>query len=253
MKIFYDEAFLQRYSGDPAAQTGRLDHALSLVRGKYKLLAPAPCTEEDLLRVHLHYHVAEIRRDERVYPVAVLAAGAAIAAAESALEGEAAFALCRPPGHHASPGSCWGFCYFNNVAVAVRKVLATNENIKKILIVDYDLHFGDGTENTFLGDSSVSYYHGSGGNRAAFVDNLRQRLQQEKNVDMVAVSAGFDRHAEDWGGLLTTEDYGTMGEILGSYADEYCDSRIFAALEGGYNHRSLGDGLYAFLEGLEGK
>jgi acetoin utilization deacetylase AcuC-like enzyme len=68
---------------------------------------------------------------------------------------------------------------------------------------------------------------------------------------MIAVSAGFDRHEDDWGNLLATEDYGKMGEILGSFAAEYCQGRIFAALEGGYNHNSLGDALYAFLEGLE--
>ena len=86
--------------------------------------------------------------------MAILAAGATIEAAQSALNKEAAFALCRPPGHHASPDSCWGFCYFNNVAIAVRKLLAEGK-VKRVLIVDFDLHYGDGTANTFVGESDV--------------------------------------------------------------------------------------------------
>ena len=250
VKVFYDQNFLQQYSGDPASSPGRLDHAVSLVTGTHELIAPVPCKDEDLLLVHMPYHVEDIRKSDFVFSMAKLAAGATIAAAQSALQGAPAFALCRPPGHHASPASCWGFCYFNNIAIAVRKMLLPENGVKKILIVDFDLHFGDGTDNTFMGDNQVSYFHVEASNRVGFVESLRRRLDVA-NVDMIAVSAGFDRHINDWGSLLETEDYGKMGKILGSYAKEHCQNRIFAALEGGYNPQSLGDALSAFLEGLE--
>jgi len=249
MKVFFDEKFLQTYAGDPAAVPGRLEYAFSLLKEKYSLVAPVPCSREDVFLVHAPYHLEYIGRDESVYPMAILAAGATIGAAESALNGEAAFALCRPPGHHASPDSCWGFCYFNNVAIAVRKLLDA-EKVKKVLIVDFDLHYGDGTANTFHGDPSVSYYHVKGSNPRVFFDNLKEYLQGG-SAELVAVSAGFDRHSEDWGGYLSTTDYRETGKILGSFAKDTCRGRIFAALEGGYNPHSMGEAIAAFLAGLE--
>ena len=154
MKVFFDEKFLQTYTSDPAASPGRLDYAFSEVKKRYSLVAPRPCSEEDVRLVHTAYHFEYTRRDEKVYPMAILAAGAAIGAAETALNGEAAFALCRPPGHHASPDSAWGFCYFNNVAIAVSKLLS-EKRIKKALIIDFDLHYGDGTANTFSVEPGV--------------------------------------------------------------------------------------------------
>jgi len=68
-------------------------------------------------------------------------------AAELAIEGKPSFGLIRPPGHHASPDSCWGFCYFNNIAIAIRRLIDEGR-VKKALIIDFDLHFGDGTFNT---------------------------------------------------------------------------------------------------------
>lgn len=233
---------------DPAAAYGRLDPALALARKRYPILTPSPCTEEDLLLVHSSSHISYISRDDSVYPVALLAAGAAIEASRLAMGGEAAFALCRPPGHHASPDSCWGFCYFNNVAVAVKRLLAGGD-VKKVLIVDYDLHYGDGTANTFAADPAVTYLHPEGPTREALLSHLKGFIQDEE-ADIVAVSAGFDRHINDWGGLLTTEDYGEMGRILGGFARERCNGRIFAALEGGYNARSLGEAFGAFCDGV---
>ena len=249
MKVYFDERFFETYCGDPAAVPGRLEEAFYLLKEKYPLVAPAPCTQDDVLLVHDLQHLEYVRRDERVYPVAMLAAGATIGAAESSLRGEAAFALCRPPGHHASPASCWGFCYFNNIAIAVRKILAA-EKVKKVLIVDFDLHYGDGTANTFVGAADVLYYHVKGSNRRVFSHNLREYLQGA-TAEVVAVSAGFDRHNEDWGGYLSTADYGETGKILGAFAREKCHGRIFAALEGGYNPKAMGEAIVAFLAGLE--
>ena len=251
MKIVSHESFLKTYTGDPAASRGRLDHALALVREKYPLVEPSPCSEEDVLLVHNISHLESVRRDDAVFPVALLAAGAAIKASELALSGETAFALCRPPGHHASPDYSWGFCYFNNVAIAVQKMLQ-QERVKKALIIDFDLHYGDGTDNFFANNPAVIYRHLTGRDNESFINGLKDFLQ-DINTDLVAVSAGFDRHARDWGGLLTTEDYGTMGTILGAFAREKCQGRLFAALEGGYNPVSLGDGLAAFLAGIAGQ
>ena len=249
MKVIFHEAFLESYTMDPAAGYGRLDPALALAEERYPLITPSPCTEQDLLRVHSAAHISHVRRDDSVYPVALLAAGATLEASRLAMGGEPAFALCRPPGHHASPDSCWGFCYFNNVAVAVRGLLERGD-VKKVLIVDFDLHFGDGTANAFAREPDVNYLHPEGPNRLAFISHLKGFIKNEK-ADIVAVSAGFDRHIQDWGGLLATEDYGEIGNILGKFAREHCDGRIFAALEGGYNVRSLGAAFGSFCQGVE--
>jgi acetoin utilization deacetylase AcuC-like enzyme len=249
MKVVFHERFLEYYTSDPAAVPGRLDPALALAKEHYSLVSPYPCTEEQLLRVHNPSHIAHIRADQSVYPIALLAAGAAVEASRLAMAEEPAFALCRPPGHHASPDSCWGFCYFNNVAVAVKELLAL-EMVKKVLIVDFDLHYGDGTANIFNNIQAVTYRHLKGQNREAFLENLLEFIKNEK-ADLVAVSAGFDRHIKDWGGLLTTEDYGKIGHMLGEFARAHCGGRIFAALEGGYNARSLGDAFDAFCRGVE--
>src|SRR4030042_1033954 len=91
------------------------------------------------------------------------AAGGAIKAAQIAMEGEVSFGLIRPPGHHASPDGCWGFCFFNNIAVALAR-LQSEDLIENALILDFDLHFGDGTNNIFEG-SAIKYFHPEARNR----------------------------------------------------------------------------------------
>lgn len=250
MRVVFHESFLKTYTSDPAAGPGRLDYALDLVKKSYPLIEPHPCSKEDVLLVHSLYHLESVQRDGEVFPMALLAAGAAVQASQFGMEGEPAFALCRPPGHHASPDSCWGFCYFNNIAIAVQK-LFKEDKIKKALIVDFDLHFGDGTSNIFKGDPRVSYFHVEGRDNRSFVGNLEKHLES-CSCDLVAVSAGFDRHVHDWGRLLDTENYGEIGALLGAFSREKCRGRLFAALEGGYNPRSLGESLLAFLNGIAG-
>ena len=113
------------------------------------------------------------------------------------------------------------------------------------------MHFGDGTDNIFAGKHNVSYYHGEGEANTLFINNLKKYLETAE-ADLLAVSAGFDRHQQDWGRMLATEDYGTIGKILGYFARDKCEGRLFAVLEGGYNSRSLGEALIAFLDGLSG-
>ncbi|UNC91793.1 histone deacetylase family protein [Candidatus Contubernalis alkaliaceticus] len=250
MKVVFHDSFLNTYTRDPAAAYGRLDPTLKAVKEHHTLITPKPCLDEDVLLVHTQNHLEDVKYEEYVYKTALLAVGSTIKASEIAMEGDYSFALCRPPGHHASPDSCWGFCYFNNIAIAVLKLL-TEEKINSALIVDFDLHFGDGTSNTFAENEKVNYYHVKGENRTSFVDNLQAYLDKTSAADVVAVSAGFDRHYSDWGHMLYTEDYHTMGFMLGNYARKNSQGRLFAALEGGYNANSLGDGIMAFLRGLE--
>lgn len=213
------------------------------------MVEPGPATEEDLTLVHSRAHVERIRGEPVVYDMARFAAGGAIEAARGALSGDPSFALIRPPGHHASPDSCWGFCYFNNVAISLKRLIADKE-IERAFIFDFDLHYGDGTENTFRGDATVSYHHPEGAGREALMEIIIRLLQQVEGFDILAVSAGFDRHVEDWGGTLTTQDYRTIGQHVKAAALSVCGGRRFGVLEGGYNHSVLGLNVRAFIEGM---
>lgn len=248
--VYYHPDFRQQYAADPAASPGRLEPALALLRERHPLETPLPALEEEILLAHTRQHLEAIRKDQTLYHTALLAAGAALSAAQSALRGEIAFALCRPPGHHASPGSCWGFCYFNNTAVAICKLLQ-EKLIASAMVVDFDLHFGDGTANIFQADARVSYWHGQAGDRLRYIKDLEKDLDKGAPCDLVVVSAGFDRHIRDWGGMLATEDYRAIGRLLGSFARARASGQICAVLEGGYNPLALAESAAAFLEGLE--
>jgi len=249
MKIYFHQDFLEHYAFDPAAEPGRLEPALAALKKKYPICEPEPAGEDDILLVHTPRHWRSIAEDQLLLHTALLAAGAAIEASETALEGKHAFALCRPPGHHASSDSCWGFCYFNNIAVAVSRLLESNK-INSALVVDFDLHYGDGTANIFRRNEKVSFWHSRESNHVLFLEALADDLEKY-NTDLVAVSAGFDRGVDDWGGMLRTKDYHRIGSLLAAYAREKCSGRLFAALEGGYNPRALAQNIQAFLEGLE--
>ena len=250
MKIYYHPDFREHYAYDPAAEPGRLDPALALLKSKYGLAEPRLATREEILRVHTESHFSSIEQDSLLCHTALLAVGSAVEAAETACRGEFAFALCRPPGHHASSDSCWGFCYFNNIAVAVRHLLH-HDLISSALVVDFDLHFGDGTANIFQNESAITFWHSREGLNRRYLEILEEGLKGF-NADLVAVSAGFDRGVDDWGGMLTAVDYEEIGKLLGSFAREKCENRLFAVLEGGYNHQALAKNIGAFLKGLEG-
>jgi acetoin utilization deacetylase AcuC-like enzyme len=248
MKIVHHPRYTEVYSSDPAAASGRIEPILKELEGKYDFVEPQAASGDDLRRVHTQSHIESIKRDKHVYDIACLAAGGAIQAARIAMDGEASFGLIRPPGHHASPDHCWGFCYFNNIAVALARLQDENL-IENALILDFDLHFGDGSHNIFEG-SKVKYFHPEAQEREQFIDQIAKRFDEEKDYAILAISAGFDRHIEDWGGLLTTDDYRTIGCLSKEAAERNCKGRRFAVLEGGYNHSVLGKNVRAFVEGL---
>jgi acetoin utilization deacetylase AcuC-like enzyme len=249
MKVIFHKRFCEVYTHDPAAAAGRMEAIVNALKGKFEFVEPEPASERDLERVHGRQHIQSVRKDLLVYELGLLAAGGAILAAEMAFEGQPSFGLIRPPGHHASPHSCWGFCYFNNVAIAIKKLIS-EEKIKRALILDFDLHYGDGTANTFVKSNEASYFHPEGTNRQAFLNEVEKALQSRSPFDVIAVSAGFDRHEEDWGGLLTTEDYLTIGKRVKEQSLNRCQGRRFGVLEGGYNHSVLGKNVKRFLQGL---
>lgn len=185
-----------------------------------------------------------------IFSMAMLAAGGAIQAAMTAAEGERAFAIIRPPGHHASPSSAWGFCHFNNVAVALL-ALESRKLIRSGLVLDFDLHFGDGTSNIFAQKKEYTYLHPEGHDRRSYMEKLGEEVKSSPPADILAVSAGFDRGFEDWGNMLLPEDYKAIGGIAREFAAAHCGGKLFGVLEGGYNHDALGASLVALLEGFE--
>jgi len=249
VKVVYHERYREVYASDPAAQPGRIESIYSELLGHFDFAEPKPVNERDVLLVHGQTHVENVKSHRLTYEIALLAVGGAVKASEIAMEGEPAFGLIRPPGHHASRDSSWGFCYFNNVAVSVEKLRWEGE-IRRALIVDVDLHFGDGTANIFSGVSEVAYFHVEGWSREQYLNNLSRRLATKESFDIVAVSAGFDRHEQDWGGLLKTEDYQTIGKMIKEFAEKTCNGKRYALLEGGYNPSVLGKNVRSLLDGL---
>lgn len=247
MKVVFHEDFRLPYTSDPAAEAGRVEAIERAIGDRVTWVGAVAATEEEIAAVHTRAHMDRVRR-EGVYDVAALAAGGAIQAAAIGLD-EPCFALIRPPGHHASAASSWGFCYFNNMAIALEK-LHREKRVEKAFILDFDLHFGDGTVN-ILGDRGyVTIHNPSASDRGEYLREVRERLFMER-FDVIGVSAGFDHHLEDWGGLLTTDDYRDMGGMVREAADK-SGGGCFAVLEGGYNHSVLGRNVMAFLEGMEG-
>jgi len=247
MKIVFHPRYTEVYQSDPAAAPGRMEAVVAELGG-FDTVRPEPADIDDVRLCHSDYEINYVLREGPTFEMALLAAGGAVMAAELAVSGEPAFGLIRPPGHHAGPDSCWGFCFFNNIAVAVSK-LTKSGKIKTALILDFDLHYGDGTADIFRGNSDITYFHPEDGHRRDFVDHISDFLSRNR-ADILAVSAGFDRHIEDWGRLLTTDDYRTIGSAVKKYSLEHCSGRRFAVLEGGYNHSVLGRNVRAFVEGM---
>lgn len=247
MKVYFHPDFYRRYTSDPAAAVGRMEAIVETITPYVTFCTCVPANESDLGFVHPDYQIKSIR-DDGLYEIAALAAGGAIQAAETGMD-EPSFALIRPPGHHASSDSCWGFCYFNNMAVSLYRLHRTGR-IKTAFILDFDLHYGDGNVNILGPEPWVEILNPESGDRVRYLDQVKCALDAV-TADVIAVSAGFDNHVDDWGGLLTTEDYRTMGAWVHAAARRN-NGGCYGILEGGYNHAVLGRNVLAFIQGLGG-
>lgn len=218
---------------------------------------------------------------------AEVAAGTSIAAVEAVVQGrtQSAFALVRPPGHHAEPVRARGFCLFNNVAVAAAHAQAML-GCPRVLIVDWDVHHGNGTQEIFWADPDVMFfdvhraapfYPGSGQltdvgdglgegstinvplpggtGDAAMLKAFREILVPAAEFfqpDLVLVSAGFDAHRFDLALNVSYEGFAAMTRIVREIAERHCNGRLAFVLEGGYHVESLSHGVRAVLEVLSG-
>jgi acetoin utilization deacetylase AcuC-like enzyme len=145
MKIVFHERFYNSdYAMDPAAKVGRLEGIIELLskNKEFEFIIPKPATKEDILRAHTERHFDYIKRDSLLYELASLAAGGSILAAKEGYNRNPTFAVIRPPGHHASADSCWGFCYFNNISISLLK-LFSERKISSAFVLDFDLHTGE--------------------------------------------------------------------------------------------------------------
>ena len=247
MKVIFHEDFYQVYASDPAAAQGRMEAIVEVIGPAVDFITAKPASKQDILRVHEEPHVEHVKRDG-VFEVAALAAGGAIQAAELSLK-EPCFGLIRPPGHHASAGSAWGFCYFNNMAISL-EYLKQEQKIETAYVLDIDLHFGDGNVNILKGKNYVTVHNIAGSSREAYMNEVKDEMENCR-ADVLGLSAGFDNHEDDWGGTLVTEDYHDIGRIVLDASIRH-GGGCFAILEGGYNHEVLGHNVMALIQGLSG-
>jgi acetoin utilization deacetylase AcuC-like enzyme len=220
------------------------------------------------------------------FNVARKAAGTAIEAVEQVVAGKYRRALCliRPPGHHALHAAPMGFCLFNNVAVAARHAV-DQLGLARVLIVDWDVHHGNGTQDAFYSDGRVHFfsshrspfYPGTGAadetgtgpglgaifnlplrfgiSRREFIERFQNALEgaaARAKPELILISAGFDAHrADPIGSLgLEVEDFVTLTRLVADCAGQYCDGKIVSLLEGGYNLHALAESVRAHAEEL---
>lgn len=254
----------------------------------------APAQRADLLRVHSDYHVNTIEhvcKDHLPYPdpdtvmveaswdAALLAAGGAISACQAVLDKkfDRAFMAMRPPGHHAERDWAMGFCLFNNIAVAARW-LCVEAGLKRVAIIDWDIHHGNGTQHAFYEDDQVYYisihqhphYPGTGHPDERGKNNTNLNIQMPPGIhpdewvaafdrfilpelerfdpEFLLLSCGFDAHRRDPLGhqLLEKEHYAEMTRRVLPVAD----GRIVSMLEGGYHLEALSESSVAHFRAL---
>lgn len=259
---------------------------------------PQPVSLQRLTSLHTPTYVEQVRRAAEAgrvwldldtyltpdsYRVALLAAGGVIKATEAVLEGQvdAALALVRPPGHHARPGREMGFCLFNNVALAALQALEEG-GLERVLIVDWDVHHGNGTQEAFYQDGRVMYfsthqfpyYPGTGAVQDVGVgkglgcmvnvplppgvgdagygrvfEEILLPAARRFGPQLVLVSAGYDPHWADPLAAMrvSVRGFARMAALVHQVAQECCPGRLVLALEGGYDLQALAYGVLATL------
>jgi len=304
--FYYDPVFLEHDTGTHPENPQRLRQVMQSFEeqgllGRCRRPVWQPATEEQLGLVHGQEAIRDIEgfaRDGggrieqdtvvsvRSFDAATMAAGAICDATGRVIRGEDANAFClvRPPGHHALRDRPMGFCLFNNAAVAARGAMK-QYGIEKVLIVDWDVHHGNGTQAIFWEDSNVGFlsmhrfpfYPGSGAEdetgrgaglgttvnlpiefgtaRSLQIDRFRaatERLADIIRPQLVIVSAGFDSHKDDPIGSLQleSEDFGLLTQIVLDVAQKHAGGRLVSVLEGGYNPVALAESTTIHLETL---
>jgi len=279
MKVFYSKECENYWQEGHPEHPRRVRKTYELLENRFDFVNAKPASDSDILLAHAKELVNSIRHRDffdpdspslhKIFDYAKLAAGGAVQAMKTALGGENAFSLMRPPGHHAGKNFLGGFCYFNSIAVAVKLAL---KNMDRIAIIDIDGHHGNGTQDIFIGDKSVvfvslhqknafpmsgfisdrncfNYTLMPGTNADVYKDTLDKALDNviDFNPDIIAVSAGFDTYGLD--PLLELElEKETYNEIARMIKG--LEKPIFAVLEGGYSS-DLPECVYNFLRGLE--
>jgi acetoin utilization deacetylase AcuC-like enzyme len=310
--LVYSEVYLQHLSGNTGhperperlrAIWGGLETS-GLMKGLYRI-SPRRATEDELALAHDRAYIELVRRElSNVQGVkelstgdtdvtagsldaAYFAVGGVLNAVDAVIAGRVANAFCpvRPPGHHATRNRGMGFCIFNNVAIAAR-YLQKVHGIGRVLIVDFDYHHGNGTQDIFYDDDSVFYfsthhygaYPGTGGpaetgsgrglgftlnvplpSGAGDADILRAYNEvlvpaaRKFKPDFILVSAGFDGMRNDVLGRfdITPQGYAAITRVLVKLADEMCNGRIVSVLEGGYRLDGLAESVAAHVRALQ--
>lgn len=305
--LVFDERYLRHKTAKRSLENPeRLRFLTSAVQqryaGRYNLCPPREATVEEVEAVHSRFYLDQIREhaahpnpfsydpdtylmEESLY-TAGLAAGGCLALADEIVNGnlDYGYALIRPPGHHAEPGRGMGFCVMNNIAITAQ-YLRKHYGLNRILILDFDVHHGNGTQEIFYESDEVLFaslhqrdlFPGTGkadqtgsedGCGYTFnvevhpqfgdteytflIGRLLQGVIEQFLPQIILVSAGYDGHKDDTisSTLLTTSWFGTVATMLKQYAGEACDGRLLFVLEGGYNIDSLQASVLATLDSL---
>ena len=271
---------------------------------KFVEIKPRMATDEELELIHLPHYIQLVASTARrslmmldpdtyacpkSYETAKLAAGGVMEAVDKVLRGEVdnAFAFIRPPGHHAESNRAMGFCLFNNVAIAAQYALQTHR-LKRGLIIDWDLHHGNGTQHSFYENASVLYFSthqfpyypgtgfinevGSGAGKGFTVnvplptgpgdaeymrvfEEVLEPIALEYKPDIVFVSAGFDIYYRDpLGGMqVTPAGFANLTKIVLELAEKTCKGKVVFVLEGGYHLEGLRDSAKEVLKTMRGE
>jgi len=304
--LYTDEKFLLHDTGKHPECPARLEHIHRMLnrtglKKRTTQVEIVRARDEDLLRVHPQSHLTAVQEladmgggridadtllSADSADVAWLAAGCAVDAVSRVVADESRQALClvRPPGHHAVPAKAMGFCLLSNTAIAARTAIRKH-GLDRVLVVDWDVHHGNGTQDVFYEDEQVTFfsahrfpfYPGSGRksetgrgpglgttvnlplefgvSRKDYLTAFEAALTRAADLckpDLVLISAGFDAHAQDPIGSLglETDDFESLTKLVGQVAATHSQGRVISILEGGYHVERLADCVQLHLETL---